>query len=137
MLVFIRGFQPFFGCGSFESDRKKMFLKGRKHHKNSFEIFHQETFVQLARQCQSCWSKFKTFVFRICPTSILQNRLSLLRSGINFINVLCTAFALVDPKSVKYTVVSSVSFYAFGSTSVKAVSRSLMKLSLGILWNEG
>ncbi len=29
-------------------------------------------------------------------------------------NVLRTAFTLVDPKSVKYTVKLSVSFYAFG-----------------------
>jgi len=35
-------------------------------------------------------------------------------SGVNFINILRTAFALVDPKSVKNTVRSSVSFYAFG-----------------------
>jgi len=34
--------------------------------------------------------------------------------GVNFINVLRTAFALVDPKSVKNTVKSSVTFYAFG-----------------------
>jgi len=33
---------------------------------------------------------------------------------VNFINVLRTAFVLVDPKSVKNTVKSSVSFYAFG-----------------------
>jgi len=36
------------------------------------------------------------------------------RSGVNFINVLREAFTLVDPKSVKNTVKSSVSFYAFG-----------------------
>ncbi len=35
-------------------------------------------------------------------------------SGVNIINILCTAFALVDPKSVKNTVKSLVSFYAFG-----------------------
>jgi len=34
-------------------------------------------------------------------------------AGVNFINILGTAFALVDPKSVKNTVKSSVSFYAF------------------------
>jgi len=34
--------------------------------------------------------------------------------GVNFINILRTAFALVDPKSVKNTVDSSVSCYAFG-----------------------
>ncbi len=33
---------------------------------------------------------------------------------VNFINVLRTAFALIDPKSVTNTVKSSVSFYAFG-----------------------
>ena len=37
-----------------------------------------------------------------------------LRPGLDFINVLRTAFALVDPESVKNTVKSSVSFYAFG-----------------------
>ncbi len=39
---------------------------------------------------------------------------TLQRSGVNFINVPHTAFALVDPESVKITVKSSVSFYAFG-----------------------
>ncbi len=33
---------------------------------------------------------------------------------VNFINFQCTAFALVDPKSIKNTVKSSVSFSAFG-----------------------
>jgi len=35
-------------------------------------------------------------------------------SGVDFINVLRTAFSLVDPESVKNTVKSSASFYAFG-----------------------
>ncbi len=34
--------------------------------------------------------------------------------GLNFINVLHTAFILVNPKSVKNTVKSYVYFYAFG-----------------------
>ncbi len=34
--------------------------------------------------------------------------------GVNFTNVLRTAFAHVDPKSVKNTVKLSVSFYSFG-----------------------
>ncbi len=37
-----------------------------------------------------------------------------LRPGVNVIIILQTAFALVDPKSIKNTVESSVSFYAFG-----------------------
>jgi len=55
----------------------------------------------------------------------------ILTSGVNFINVLHTAFTLVDPISVKNTVKSSVSFYTFGISSVKAVHRTLMKLSPG------
>ncbi len=51
--------------------------------------------------------------------------------GVNFINVLCTAFALVDPESVKNTVKSSVSFYVFGIYKLKPVRRTLMKLSPG------
>ena len=45
--------------------------------------------------------------------------------------VLRTAFELVDPKTVKNAFKSSVSFYALGSTSLKAVHRTLMKLSPG------
>jgi hypothetical protein len=36
-----------------------------------------------------------------------------LTTGVNVINFLHTAFALVDPKSIQNTVKSSVSFYAF------------------------
>jgi len=35
-------------------------------------------------------------------------------AGVNFTNILRKAFTLVDPESVKNTVKSSVSFYAFG-----------------------
>jgi len=35
-------------------------------------------------------------------------------SGVNITNILLKAFMLVDPESVKNTVKSSVSFYAFG-----------------------
>jgi hypothetical protein len=35
-------------------------------------------------------------------------------TGFYFINILSTAFALIDPESVKITVESSVYFYAFG-----------------------
>jgi len=56
---------------------------------------------------------------------------SCVRPGLNFINVLRTAFMLADPKSVKKTVKLSIFFMLLGSTSVKAVSRTLMKLSPG------
>ena len=36
------------------------------------------------------------------------------RQGVNFINILRTAFVLVDPKNIRNTAKSSVSFYAFG-----------------------
>ena len=54
-----------------------------------------------------------------------------LAPGLNFINVLCTAFTLPDPKSVKKTVKLSIFFTLSGSTSVKAVRRMLMKLTPG------
>ncbi len=41
------------------------------------------------------------------------------RSGINFINILCTAFALVDSKSVKNTVKSPMSFLRFWDLQVQ------------------
>jgi len=48
-------------------------------------------------------------------------------TDVNFINILCTAFALVDPENVKNTVKSSVSFYAFGIYERKSLRRMLMK----------
>ncbi len=53
-------------------------------------------------------------------------------SGLNFINVLCTAFTFVDPKSVKDTDDFTVFFTLLGSTSTKAVSGTLMKLTPGL-----
>ncbi len=53
------------------------------------------------------------------------------RSGLNFINVLRTAFTLVDPKSVKKQLSHKYLFTLSGSTSVKAVHRTLMKLTPG------
>ncbi len=48
-------------------------------------------------------------ILRICLRSFVDPR-----PGVNFTNILQAAFTLVDPKSVKNTVQSSVSFYAFG-----------------------
>ncbi len=42
------------------------------------------------------------------------------QTGVNFINVLYTAFTLVDPESVKNTVKSSVTFYTFGIYGCKS-----------------
>jgi hypothetical protein len=52
-----------------------------------------------------------------------------LTPGVNFINVLRVAVAPVDPKSVKNTVKSSVSFYTFGICKRKSCKIMLVKLS--------
>ncbi len=51
-------------------------------------------------------------------------------SGVYFINILHTAFRLVDPKSVKIQLSHQGLFKLLGSTDVKAVRRTLIKLSL-------
>ncbi len=48
-----------------------------------------------------------------------------LTPGVNFINVLHTAFALVDSKSIKNTVKSSVCFYAFGIYERKSCTQDV------------
>ncbi len=63
------------------------------------------------------------FLTTFCLLDQIHNRFSLILilptlkkgrdPGLNFINVLRTAFMLVDPKSVKNTVKSYLSFYAF------------------------
>jgi len=54
-----------------------------------------------------------------------------LQPSVNFINVLCTAFALVDPKSVRTQSSHQYLLTLFGSMSVKAVYRMLMKSTPG------
>ena len=51
--------------------------------------------------------------------------------GLNFINVLRTAFTLVDPKSIKKIDDLTVFYTLLGSTGVKAVHRTLMKSTPG------
>jgi len=51
------------------------------------------------------------------------------KSGVNFINILCTAFTFVDPKKIDNRIVF---FTLLGSACVKAVSGMLMKLSPGV-----
>jgi len=51
------------------------------------------------------------------------------RPGLNFINVLCTAYMHTDPESVKDTDDLTVFFMLSGSTSVKAAHKMLVKLT--------
>jgi hypothetical protein len=56
-----------------------------------------------------------------------------LTPGVNFINVLRTAFVLVDPESIKIQLSHQCLFTLSGPTSVKAVHRTLMKLTPDVL----
>jgi len=49
--------------------------------------------------------------------------------GLNFINVLCTAFMLVDPQSVKIQLSRQYLLTLLGSTGTKSAHRMLMKLT--------
>ena len=51
------------------------------------------------------------------------------KSGVNFTNILLEAFKLVDPESVKKIDNLTVFFTLLGSASVKAVCKTLKKLS--------
>jgi hypothetical protein len=55
-----------------------------------------------------------------------------LGSGLNFINVLRTAFTPVAPKSVRIQSSSQYLFTLLGSTSAKAVCKTLVKLTPGV-----
>jgi len=52
-----------------------------------------------------------------------------LTPGVNFIIVLCTDFTLVDPESLKILLSHQYLFTLSGSAGIKAVRRTLMKLS--------
>ncbi len=77
-----------------------------------------------------CRSRFKTINFSL--QILFKSDSSFLEQlGLNFINVLRTAFALVDPESVKNAVKSSVSFYSVGICARKSCA-TLMELTLGL-----
>jgi hypothetical protein len=52
--------------------------------------------------------------------------------GLNFINVLRTAFTLVDSESIKNTYNLTAFFTLLESTSIKVVRRILMELTPGV-----
>jgi len=62
----------------------------------------------------------KLFAVKVIKTNFVSEKKTMpvmlrrLTPGIDFTNILRTAFVLVDHESVKNTVKSSVSFYAFG-----------------------
>ncbi len=54
-----------------------------------------------------------------------------LTPDVNFINVQCTAFALVAPKSIRIQSSCQYHFTLLGSTGAKAAHRTLVKLTPG------
>jgi len=58
-----------------------------------------------------------------------------LTPGVNFINILFTAFMLVGPSVKRYWQLDWV-LTLWGTTGVKAVRRTLMKSSPGVLTSE-
>ncbi len=78
------------------------------------------------------WSQFHQQSYRQLFLIALHITLMKPTPGVNFFNILHTAFALVDPKSVKKIDNLTVFFTLLGSASVKAVRRTLMKLSPGV-----
>ncbi len=71
------------------------------------------------------WERFWFALFWSQPDTDSDPR----RSGVNFINMLWPAFMLVYPKSDKNKVKLSVFFALLGSVCIKAVRKTLMKLT--------
>jgi hypothetical protein len=55
-----------------------------------------------------------------------------LKSGLNFINILRTAFTHVDPKSIRIQSNPQYFFTLLGSTCAKVARKMLMKLTSGL-----
>ena len=87
---------------------------------------------QLLNRASELLSKEKGEVCSIWNERVAQSSLETrIHPGFDFINVLREAFTLVDPKSVKKIDNLTVFFTLLGSLRVKAVRRTLMKLSPG------
>ncbi len=70
--------------------------------------------------------------FEIFSNKAAHNMLVKLTSGLNFINVLLTAFTHSDPKSIKKTIKLSIIFTLLGCRSVEAARKMLEKLTPGV-----
>ena len=68
------------------------------------------------------------------PLQKMDKKVEFWRLGLDFTNVLHTAFTPVAPQSVRTQSSCKYLFMLSGSTSVKAVCRTLMKLSRGLLF---
>ena len=68
----------------------------------------------------------------VCVNRVSLNHVTPPLSGFNFTNVLGAAFTLADPKSAKKLINLTVFFALLGSTSAKAASRTLVKLTPGV-----
>jgi len=54
-------------------------------------------------------------------------------TGVNFTNLICAAFTLADPKSIKNQLSCQYLFTLLGSEHVKVAHRMLMKLTPGLV----
>ena len=73
----------------------------------------------------------------LCPNTTTSYYLYYYRFGANFINILWAAFTLIGPKSAKKTVMSSSFIAPLGSAWVKAACRRLVKLTPGLIKDDG
>ncbi len=64
----------------------------------------------------------------MCSSSHKILDLLLPKPSVNFTSILCAAFTLVDPESVKNTVRSSISFYDFRNCTCKSSTQNIDKI---------
>ena len=94
--------------------------------------FHQRFYVQIFRTnvgsaaFSSYVLAFEKNLYEKCAKTMLMK----LTVGLNFVNILHIAFMCSNPKSVKYTKDLTVFFTLLGSTSIKALCKLLVKLTL-------
>jgi len=95
---------------------KKRYIRCQFHQHFTGVFFIPKCFAQIFPSCSGFGESTKALSYQKRVHKMLME----LTTGVNFTNVLRTAFALVDPKSVKNTVKSSVTFYAFGIYECKS-----------------
>jgi len=73
---------------------------------------------------------YKTIIFSIVRKILVLKQIENMRSGVNFINVLCTAFTLIDPESVKRYWWLNCIFCAFGIYERKSCMLNVDEIDL-------
>jgi len=118
----------------------KLFVKcwWNWHQGSIWSTFYEQLLLRQIPKAQKRQSGQQCRFTLLEPTSVkaLPKMFMKLAPGVNFINILWATFTCADPKNVKKTVWSAMSFYAFGTYEHKSFAQNVHEIDTCIHVNQ-